>query len=278
MNALRQRMVEDLQLRNYSPDTIRAYVRCVASFSKHFNTSPELLGPEHIRAYQLFLMREKKTGWAVFNQTVCALKFLYETTLGLNWMIAHIPYPRHEKKLPVILSQTEVAALLEAPRNLKHEALLTTLYAAGLRISEVAKLQVGDIDSDRGVIYVRQAKGNRDRQVMLSPKLLATLRTYWQAYKPRHWLFPGRDPTHPITTNAIFRICHEAARAAGIAKPVSPHSLRHAFATHLLETGTGLRTIQLLLGHRNLSTTAGYLHVSNLAIQSTVSPLDQLPS
>jgi site-specific recombinase XerD len=171
-----------------------------------------------------------------------------------------------------------VAALLRAPKNLKHEAMLTTLYAAGLRISEVAKLQVGDIDSERNVIYVRQAKGHRDRQVMLSPKLLATLRTYWQAYKPRPWLFPGRDPTRPITTVAIFRICREAVQAAGIAKSVSPHSLRHAFATHLLESGTDLRTIQLLLGHRNLKTTSGYLHVSNLAIKSTVSPFDQLPS
>lgn len=276
MSALRQRMVEDLQLRNYSPDTIRAYVRCVACFSKHFKTSPEFLGPEHVRAYQVYLVQQKKTGWAVFNQTVCALKFLYETTLGLNWMIEHIPYPRQEKKLPVILSQTEVAALLRAPKNLKHEAVLTMLYAAGLRVSEVAKLQVADIDSERNVIYVRQAKGHKDRQVMLSPKLLDTLRGYWQAYKPRQWLFPGRDLVNPIRTVTIFHICRKAVQAAGISKSVSPHTLRHSFATHLLEAGTDLRTIQLLLGHRNLKTTAGYLHVSNLAIQSTVSPLDRL--
>jgi site-specific recombinase XerD len=277
MSALRQRMVEDLELRNYAPGTIRAYVRCVAAFAQHFNTSPEELGPEHVRTYQLFLVREQKTGWAVFNQTVCALKFLYETTLGREWMIAHIPYSRPEKKLPVILSQAEVAALLRAPRKLKHQALLTTLYAAGLRISEVANLQVGDIDSDRKVISVRQPKGGRDRQVMLSPTLLTTLRTYWLEYRPQHWLFPGRDPVRPITTVGIFRIFQEAVHTAGITKAVSPHSLRHAFATHLLESGTDLRTIQLLLGHRNLSTTAGYLHVSNLALQSTVSPLDQLP-
>jgi integrase/recombinase XerD len=198
----------------------------VASFSKHFNTSPEFLGPEHIRAYQFFLVQKKKTGWAVFNQTVCALKFLYETTLGLNWMVAHIPYPRQEKKLPVILSQTEVAALLRVPRNLKHAAVLTTLYAAGLRISEVAKLQVGDLDSERNAIYVRQTKGHRDRQVMLSPKLLATLRTFGKRTSRGNGSFPGRDPTRPITTVAIFRICREAVQAAGISKSVSPHSLR----------------------------------------------------
>jgi integrase/recombinase XerD len=276
MTALRQKMLDDMQLRNYSDRTIKAYLRCVSQFAQHFGKSPDQLGPPHIREYQLYLIKQKQCSWAVFNQTVCSLRFFYNTTLGCKEMIEEIPYPRFEKRLPVVLSQTEVAALLQALSNLKHRALLTTLYATGLRVSEVTNLVVTDIDSNRMVVQVRQGKGRKDRFVMLSPTLLTLLRQYWRAYQPRHWLFPGRNRSHPINDATAYRICQQAARAAKLSKSVSPHCLRHSFATHLLEAGTDLRTIQLLLGHRNLKTTAVYLHVSTLALRSTTSPLDLL--
>lgn len=277
MTALRQQMTEDLTLRNYSASTIRVYLRCVASFAQHFGKSPDQLGPEHVRTYQLFLVKQKKASWALFNQTVCALRFFYHVTLGRKEMLEHIPYPRFEKRLPVVLSQAEVQAVLAAPSNLKYRTVLTTIYAAGLRVSEVVNLRPTDIDSQRQVIRIRQGKGHKERLVMLSPKLLALLREYWQAYRPLAWLFPGEDSQRPLTTTAVYKSCRRAAQAAGLSKPVTPHTLRHSFATHLLEAGTDLRTIQLLLGHRNLKTTAIYLHVSTLALCSTASPLDLLP-
>jgi integrase/recombinase XerD len=276
MTPLRQRMMDDLGLRNYSDRTIKAYLRCVSNFARHFGKSPDELGPAHIREYQLYLVKQKQCSWAVFNQTVCALRFFYNTTLGCKEMIEEIPYPRFEKRLPVVLSQTEVAALLQATRNLKHRALLTTIYATGLRVSEVTNLVVSDIDSSRMIIQVRQGKWRKDRFVMLSPNLLTLLREYWKAYHPGHWLFPGQDPSRPIDNATAYRVCQRAAEAAKLSKSISPHTLRHSFATHLLEAGTDLRTIQLLLGHRNLKTTAVYLHVSTLALRSTTSPLDLL--
>ena len=276
MTPLRQRMKDDLRLRNYSDRTIKAYLRCVSNFALHFGKSPDELGPGHIREYQLHLVNQKQCSWAVFNQTVCALRFFYNTTLGCKEMIEEIPYPRFEKRLPVVLSQSEVSALLQALKNLKHRALLTTIYATGLRVSEVTNLMVNDIDSSRMIIQVRRGKGRKDRFVMLSPKLLTLLREYWKAYHPRHWLFPGRDPSRPIDNATAYRVCQRAAVAAKLSKSISPHTLRHSFATHLLEAGTDLRTIQLLLGHRNLKTTAVYLHVSTVALRSTVSPLDLL--
>jgi integrase/recombinase XerD len=269
-------MLEDLQLRNYSPSTIDTYIRCVANFAQHFSKSPDQLGPEHIRHYQLYLVKQRRVSWSVFNQHVCALRFFYHITLSQQWMIEHIPYPRYEKRLPIVLSQTEVAALLQAKTNLKHRAILTTLYSAGLRVSEVANLLVTDIDSQRMLIRVRQGKGRKDRFVMLSPKLLDLLRCYWKAYRPTHWLFPGDPQDRHMARNTIHTICRQAARTAGLSKPISPHLLRHSFATHLLEAGTDLRTIQILLGHRNLKTTALYIHVSTLALRSTLSPLDLL--
>jgi integrase/recombinase XerD len=277
MTELRRRMLEELELRNYSSGTIRAYLRCVADFAQHFGASPNRLGPEHIREYQLFLVHRKRVAWATFNQAVCALRFFYHTTLHRDWMIEHIPYPRHEQKLPVVLSRSEVGALLDATENVKHRAILMTIYATGLRVSELVNLQIADIDSQRQVIWVRRGKGHKDRQVMLSPRLLEMLRTYWKAYRPAPWLFPGGKPDRPITQPSVYRICEGAAEAAHLAKDISPHTLRHCFATHLLEDGVDLRRIQLLLGHRNLKTTARYLHVSNLAVRSTVSPLDRLP-
>jgi site-specific recombinase XerD len=277
MTELRRRTLEELQLRNYSPHTQRAYIRCLANFAEHFGTAPDRLGPEHIRDYQLFLVQQKKLSWSPFNQTVCALRFFYHHVLRRKWMIEHIPYPRHEQKQPVVLSPAEVAALFQNTPNLKHRAILMTIYAAGLRVSEVINLRVTDIDRQRQLIFIRQGKGHKDRQLMLSPKLLEILQLYWKRYRPMTWLFPGQCPERPITQTTVWRICQQARADAQLAKPVSPHTLRHCFATHLLEAATDLRRIQILMGHRNLKTTARYLHVSNLAVRSTVSPLDRLP-
>lgn len=274
MTALRQRMRDDLQLRNYSDQTMRAYLSCVAAFARHFHTAPDRLGPEHVRAYQLYLVQQKKVAWSTFNQTVCALRFFYHTTLGVSWMIEHIPYPRRPRQLPMVMSRADVAALLTAPRNLKHRAMLTTLYAAGLRVSELCALQVPDIESPRMVIRVRQGKGHRDRLVMLAPRLLQLLRQYWKQYQPPLWLFPGRAPLTPIAADSVWRMCRHVGQVAQLPYPVFPHLLRHAFATHLLEDGIDLRRLQLLLGHRRLDTTSLYLHVASSTLHATPSPLE----
>jgi integrase/recombinase XerD len=277
LSPLCQRMVEDMRLRNYSAHTIRAYLHCVADFARHFRTSPEPLGPEQVRTYQLFLVQDQQRSWPTVVQTVCALRFFYRVTLGRPAMLEYIPYPRRPFTLPTLLSQAEVAALLSALPNLKHRAILTTLYAAGLRVSELCQLQITDIDSARMLLRVRQGKGQQDRYVMLSPKLLPLLRQYWQQEKPRPWLFPGHPRTRPMTTKAVYLICRHAGQAAHLAKPIHPPVLRHAFATHLLEAGVDLRRIQLLLGHRSLRSTSRYLHVTPQALQATPSPLDTLP-
>jgi integrase/recombinase XerD len=276
MTPLRQRMLEELQRRNYSSRTIRLYLRHVAEFAKHFHRSPDQLGAEDIRQYQLFLIQEKKLAWSSYNQIVCALRFFYAKTLKRAFLLEDIPFPRKEQRLPLILSQEEVARILTVPPHLKSRALLMTIYAAGLRRSEAAHLRVNDIDSARMTITVRQGKGQKDRLVMLSPVLLEILRQYWRHNKPKQWLFPGDNPDQPISDNDVFAVFHNAVRRAGITKKVSPHSLRHSFATHLLESGTDLRTIQILLGHRSLKTTARYLHVSQQHVRVTASPLDGL--
>ena len=277
MTPLRQRMLEDLQLRNYSPDTMRCYLRCVADFAQHFGVSPTHLGPEQVRTSQLFLGEEKHVAWPSVVQAVCALRFFSRVTLGRPGMLEYIAYPRRPFTLPTILSQAEVAALLTASHNLKHRAILTTLYAAGLRVSELCQLQVTDIDSARMVLRVRQGKGQHDRYVMLSPKLLPLLRQYWQQEKPRPWLFPGHPRPRPITTRAVYNICRDTGQAAHLPKAIHPHLLRHSFATHLLEAGVDLRRIQLLLGHRSLRTTSRYLPGTPHALHATPSPLDALP-
>lgn len=276
MTALRQRMLEDLHIRNYAPTTVAAYIRSVAEFAKHFGKSPELLGAEQIREYQLYLIQQKQVSLSTYIQAVCALRFLYSSTLHLAVGVDRIPLPRYEKKLPVILSQVEVKRLLEAPKNLAHRTILTTMYAAGPRVSEVARLRASDIDSTRNVIWIRGGKGRKDRQVLLPPKLLELLRAYWRWKRPKDWLFPGGKSGLPISTKSIFLACQKAARKAEITKAVHPHSLRHAFATHLLEAGVDLRTIQILLGHSKLETTARYLHVADTAVRATVSPLELL--
>lgn len=275
MTPLRRRMLEDMQIRNYSPHTIDGYLRYVAQFAQHFNTSPDRLGPEHIRTYPLLLLQQQVSK-SIFIQTVCALRFFYETTLGRPWMVEYIPYPKKPKTLPVILSREEVKALIMATSHLKHRASIATLYATGLRVSELCQLQGTDIDSTRMVIRVRQGKGQRDRLVMLSPDLLPLLRRYWKLYQLHSWLFPGPRLTEPITPSGVDFICKKAGHAAKLTKVIYPHLLRHSFATHLLEAGVDLRRIHLLLGPASLRSTSLYLHVATPALHGTESPLDAL--
>lgn len=276
MTALRQRMIEDMKVRNFSPRTQQIYVDRVAKFAKHFGKSPELLGPEEIRAYQLYLIHDKNASWSTLNQHVSALRFLYRVTLEREWIIRNIPGPKKPLILPVVLSPDEVSRFFESIPNLKHRAILMTAYAAGLRVSEVASLRPNDIDSQRMLIRIEQGKGRKDRYVMLSPNLLKLLRAYWNVARPTHWLFPGNPPTHPITREAIYQVCLKATKTAGLNKKVTVRALRHCFATHLLEAGVNIRVIQMLLGHRSLQTTARYTHVSRETLGSTASPLDLL--
>ena len=278
MTALRQRMLEDLRIRNYAPTTVACYIRSVAEFAQHFNKPPDQLGPEEIRSWQLFLLNERRVKLSTYIQAVCALRFFFRNTLNRKIDIDRIPLPRYEKKLPVILSKAEVKALLEAPKNLGHRAILATMYGAGLRVSEVTSLKVSDLDRERRVIWVRGGKGHKDRQVMLAEPLRQVLAAYWRWKRPSEWLFPGGKPNCPIARKSVFEACKKAAQRAGIAKPVHPHSLRHAFATHLLDDGVNLLVIQTLLGHAHLKTTARYLHLSDSALRSTRSPLEMLGS
>jgi site-specific recombinase XerD len=269
-------MLEDLQIRHYSPTTIRLYLHSVAEFARYFHQPPDQLGSEHIRQYQLFLLKDKQASQSTCIQLVCALRFLYTHTLNRKIEIERIPFPRRARKLPLILSREEVKALLESAGRLRDRALLSTLYGSGLRVSEATQLKPRDIDARRNVLWVRQGKGRKDRQTLLPAKLLELLRLYWRAERPGDWLFPGADGTRPIGPKTVYLACRAAAQTAGLRKPIHPHSLRHAFATHLLEGGVNLRTIQLLLGHANLETTARYLQVADVAVRSTPSPLDSL--
>jgi site-specific recombinase XerD len=271
-------MTEDMQVRNLSPHTQTSYVQQVSLFARHFHKSPEALGPEEIRTYQVYLTNEKKLAPGSILIAVAALRFLYKVSLKKEWPFDEvIPAPKKPQKLPVVLSPEEVLHFLESVHNTKHRAILTTCYAAGLRISEAVRLKPNDVDSQRMVVRVEQGKGQKDRYVMLSAKLLETLRSYWRAMRPKEWLFQGDVPGQPITRSAVELACQKARRISGISKPVSPHSMRHAFAVHLLESGTDVRTIQLLLGHRSLATTARYLRIATSKVCSTSSPLDLLP-
>lgn len=276
MTPLRERMVQDMRIRNYSPLTVSAYVQCAAAFAKHFGKSPERLGPKHIRAYQQYLVEERKISWSRFNQTVCALRFLYRVTLDRDWMINHLPHPRQSRKLPIVLSFEELSAFFTAVKNLKHRTVLQTMYGAGLRISEALNLRINDIDSKRGVLRISQAKGKKDRYAPLSTTVLDVLKVYWKVYRPTSWLFPGKATDRPMTSRTIQNLCRPAAEKAGLSKPVTTHTMRHCFATHLLEDGTDLRTIQHLLGHRGMSTTAIYLHVAGSTLASARRCLDLL--
>jgi len=274
--ALRQRMTDDLRLRNRSPRTIKSYLAQVASFAKYFKRSPELLGPEEIRQYQVHLVNVRQVSWSTFNQAVCALRFFYRITLSRDWVVEHLPFPRRAKQLPVVLSPEEVKRFLDSIRSLKYRAILMTAYAGGLRLSEVANLRVRDIDSSRMMIRIEQGKGRKDRYVMLAPKLLEVLRQYWRAERPGEWLFPGRSPDQSLCVTGIQKACRQAGIDAGLSKRVTVHTLRHSFATHLLEAGTNIRVIQTLLGHSSVSTTQRYTYVSEKTVRATESPLELL--
>jgi integrase/recombinase XerD len=278
MTTLRRRMLEDMQVRSLSPQTQATYVQQVSLFARHFNRSPRLLGPEEIRSYQVYLTNERKLAPSSINIAISALRFLYRITLHKDWSLTEvIPTPKKPKKLPIVPSPEEVLQFLGSVWNIKHRTILTTCYAAGLRVSEAICLKVTDIDSKRMVIRVEQGKGRTDRYVMLSPKLLQILRDWWRVHRPQGWLFPGDKVGSHIGKCTIDEACQKARRRCRIPKPITPHSLRHAFAVHLLESGTDVRTIQLLLGHCSLATTATYLRIANTKVCSTKSPLDLLP-
>ncbi len=278
MTPLRERMIGDMQIRNLTPSTQDCYVRQVAGFARYFAKSPELLGPEEIRDYQLHLLRDREASSSLHIQVVAALRFIYRTTLRKSWPVEAIPYPKKPRKLPVVPGREEVAQFLGAARNLKHRAMLTSMYACGLRVSEVTHLRVQDIDSRCMILHVQQGKGRKDRVVSLPQRLLDLLREYWKEYRPEDWLFLGNSKDRPIRAGSVRHACAKICRDSGLKKKLSPHSLRHAFATHLLEDGTDLRTVQLLLGHRSLNTTSRYTHVSTERLRAVRSPLDSLPS
>jgi len=270
-------MIDDMTLRNLSPHTVQAYVRAVAQFAKHFGRSPELLSGEDARQYLLHLVRERRASWSRYNLARCGLQFFFRTTLGRDEHFAKLPCARTPKRLPAVLAPEELRRLFDVARDVKHKALLMTLYGAGMRVSEALALKPGDIDGRRMLIHVRLGKGAKDRMVKLSPPLLAVLRDYWRLSRPKNWLFPrSSDPDRPMEDGTAYRAVVRAARRAGITKRVSPHTLRHSYATHLLDAGTDLRTIQLLLGHGNLKTTTIYLHVSQAKLAAAASPLDRL--
>ena len=275
LSPLRRRMIEDMTVRNLSPATQRSYLHAVAKFSQYFGRSPDRLDLEDVRTYQVQLVA-RCISWPALNQVVCALRFFYGVTLGQSELPERIPYAREPRKLPLVLSADEVVRFLEAVPSLKSRTALTTAYAAGLRASEAVRLKISDIDSGRMMIRIEEGKGAKDRYVMLSPQLLTVLRGYWRLAQPRHWLFPGRDKDRPIDPQVLHAACRSACTAAGLAKRVTVHTLRHSFATHLLEAGTDIRIIQVLLGHSSLSTTARYTQVASTTLRNTASPLDRL--
>jgi len=281
MTHLRKMMLEELERRNYAQTTIDCYLRAVAEFSFHFHRPPNQLGPEHIRQYQSHLFGRRKLAPSTVTQHLAALRFFYIKTLRKPWSIAETPYPKKVQRLPIILSPEEVAQLIDSALTPFHRILLMTLYATGVRRAELARLKITDIDSQRMIIHIQGGKGRKDRDVMLSPKLLAALPEYWRGLrrKPTHWLFPGgRSHTgnRHINPKTAWHACEKAARRSGIRKKIHPHTLRHCFATHLLEAGADLRTIQVLLGHRDLEETTIYLHLSQRHLNATASPLDTL--
>jgi integrase/recombinase XerD len=277
VTQLRKRMLEELQRRNYSQSTIEAYLHGVEDFARHFGKSPDLLNQEHIRQYQLYLLNDRKLATNTIIARIAALRFFFVKTLRRPYQREDLPSPKRPKRLPTVLSQEEVARLIGAAANLFHYTVLMTLYATGLRRAELCRLCVSDIDSPRMVIHVRKGKGNRDRDVPLTPKLLETLRAYWRWRKPKDYLFPNRSRSNdgrPMSTKAVYFIVRQAAKRAGIEKRVSPHTLRHSWATHLLENGADLRTIQMLLGHADLEHTTVYLHMSQRHLQAVTNPVE----
>ncbi len=279
MTRLRKMTLEELQRRNYSEGTTRRYLRFVERFAQHFGKAPDKLGPGHLRSYQAYLLRVRKLDPASVENHVTALRFFFVRTLHRHEFREFLPFPRVRRKLPNILSQEEVTRLINASSTLFERTLLMILYGTGMRRAEVARLKLADIDSQRMVIHVVNGKGGKDRDLPLSPALLETLRAHWRWLKPRTYLFPSRchrDCERPISDKIVWRSCTEAAKRAGIRKRVTPHLIRHSWATHLLEAGTDLRAIQLLLGHEDLEVTARYLHLSRQHLQQIANPIEDL--
>jgi site-specific recombinase XerD len=275
MTPLRQRFIDDLRIRNYSPKTIHAYVAAIVRFARHFNRSPADLGAEDIRALQVHLLQEL-VSWSWYNQIVCALRFLYRVTLGKPDLVEVIPYGKQPKTLPTVLSPDEVLILLDAATAGRERMLLQLAYACGLRGGEPLHLQVADIDSSRLVIHVRQGKGGKGRLVPLSRRLLEELRAYWRRYRPATWLFPGAFPGQPLNEGSLHRLCQRVVQRSGLTKAVTMHTLRHSFATHLLEAGADVVTVRTILGHSNLKTTTRYLHISTRRLQQMPDLLERL--
>jgi site-specific recombinase XerD len=275
VSPLRRRMIEDMTIRGFGEKTQSDYIRHVRNFTIFLGRSPDLAEPEDLRRYQVH-QREQKVQPPTMNSAVAALRFFFTTTCNRPEMSRHLRLVRQPQKLPVVLTPEEVTRLIEAAPGPKYKAALAVAYGAGLRVSEVSNLRVSDIDSKREVIRVEQGKGKKDRNGMLSPRLLELLREWWLIGRPTTWLFPGRDPLLPITTRQLHRVVCDTANAVGIEKRVSPHTLRHSFATHLHEQGVDIRLIQVALGHSKLDTTARYAHVASKALRAMVSPLDRL--
>jgi site-specific recombinase XerD len=275
-------MLEELQRRNYSPNTSRAYLRAVEEFARYFGKSPDKLGQQHLRQYQLYLLQDRELRVGTIVGRIAALRFFFVKVLRRAYRQIDLIYPKRPERLPTVLSQEEVAQLIDSANNLLDYAMLMTLYATGMRRAELTRLKVEDIDSQRMIIHIRQGKGNRDRDVPLPPRLLKTLREYWRWMKPTTYLFPGMvgnwRADKPLTPKCVWTAVQDAAKRAGIKKRVSPHTLRHSFATHLLENGADLRTIQLLLGHAELEATTVYLHLSRRHLQAVVNPIETMPT
>jgi site-specific recombinase XerD len=277
MDTLREKMLAELQLRGITPRTQTAYLREIAKLEKYFKKSPEELGEEEVKEYFVHMLEDRGLSSGTYKYYAAGIKFLYRTTLNRGEVVEKIKYPKAKIKLPVVLDLSEVRTMLSVMENLKHRAVLTITYSAGLRFSETAHLKVTDIDSKRMMVRVRQGKGGKDRYTILSKTTLECLREYWRAYRPKDWLFEGQKEGSHICYTSIRNIFVEAKERAGITKPVGPHSLRHAFATHLIEAGTSLHHVQLLLGHKSPKTTTVYLHVSKMNLAQVCSPLDSIP-
>ena len=275
ISPLRQRMIEDMSLRHFGEKTQKDYIRAVKNLTIFLQRSPDTASNEDLRLFQLHLAANR-VGAPTMNSTVSALRFFFTVTLDRADAVRHLAFVHEPRKLPVVLSPEEVARFLEAAPGVKYKAAFSAAYGAGLRVSEVASLKVSDIDSKRMLLRIEQGKGRKDRYAMLSPVLLELLRDWWRIARPRAWLFPGRDPLQPMSTRQLNRACHAAADMAEITKRVSPHTLRHSFATHLLEQNTDIRVIQVLLGHAKVDTTALYTHIATNTIRAVMSPLERL--
>ncbi|MGA2328965.1 MAG: site-specific integrase [Bryobacteraceae bacterium] len=276
MTPLRQRMLEDMRLRNLAPATQRNYIAHVAAFARFFGKSPEVLDQEAVREYLLYLLQERKLSPEGVNQQVSALKFLYLTTLEMPWSDLDFPHVRRPHRLPVVLSHEEVVQFFDYVPSLRYRAALMMCYGAGLRVSEAVAVKIADIDSQRMLIRVEQGKGGKDRYAMLSPRLLEVLRVYWRAARPKHYLFPSWRTGRHLNADSLQQACRDAWLRSGLRKKVTVHTLRHSFATHLLENGTDVRVIQVLLGHGRIDTTARYTAVTPQVVGATLSPLDRL--